>query len=104
MKWFVSILMAAISFMGTLCFATLFAKAVKHHENIPKLLCLLMMVAYAISTVFIFDFAFSRYFNSELVTLGQWNIWVNNFCTPQALLLITYLLFSRVLSFEPHEH
>jgi len=46
--WFYWFVLALIQLVGTLAFAGLLSKAAKHHEKLPKLLCLLLVVTCAI--------------------------------------------------------
>jgi len=95
---------ALIYLLGTCAFILLLVKAAKHHEVLPKLLCLLFVVPYALSTAFYFDQAFSHYYTYSKQTWYRWISWATLFCIPQALVLITYLLFVKVISFEQHTH
>ena len=104
MDWFFYILLALINLAGSIAFALLLGKTAKHHEVLPKLLCLLFVVPYTLSFVLYFDLAFSRHLTKFTLTWNNWSFWAFYFCLPQALVLITYLLFSRVISFEQHGH
>ena len=46
--WFYYFVLGLIQLVGTLAFTGLFSKAAKHHEKLPKLLCLLLVVTTAI--------------------------------------------------------
>jgi hypothetical protein len=52
---------ALIYLLGTCAFILLLVKAAKHHEVLPKLLCLLFVVPYALSVVLYLDLAFNDY-------------------------------------------
>ena len=83
MDWFYYFLLAVISLFGTFAFVLLLVKAAKHHEVLPKLLCLLFVVPYALSIVLYFDLAFSNYYYSSFtLTWDRWSTWATLFCIP----------------------
>jgi hypothetical protein len=104
MEWFFFLILALINLAGAAAFSFVLVKALKQRELLPKLLSPLLVIPYAMLSLLYLVFAFSKYPNSFLVTWGKWYEWAGLFCLPQALLLITYLLLSRVLSFEKNTH
>ena len=70
MDWFYFLVLALIELAGTIAFALFLSKTAKTHEIIPMLLCLLLVISYAVYTVLLFDYVFSNNYNSFLL---RWN-------------------------------
>lgn len=50
----IDFIIAVIYLVGTLSFMASGAKAMKHHDKTPKLLCLLLILTYLMSTIYHF--------------------------------------------------
>ena len=86
---------AGIYLIGTVAFIALLVKAFKDRQKLPKLLCLLLILTYGLSAI--------SYFGDS-VRLENLKYWVYCLCMPQALILITYLLYNMMVGLDPNPH
>lgn len=81
---FINFIIAVIYLIGTLAFIASLAKALKHHDKTPKLLCLLLIITSLMSTIYYFyiAFTFNAWYTRESINFAKWDYWIYYFCMP----------------------
>ena len=97
--WFFELIMTTIYGLSSFAFISFGVKAVKLNDHIMMGLCLLLTFPFVMITLENF---WALSLNSAFqfwVSWIEWTDWIYYLCFPQACVLITYMLFRKVLSF-----
>ena len=106
--WFFELIMTTIYGFSSFVFISFGVKAVKLNDRIMMGLCLLLTFSSIMITLDNF-WALSFTYDNNILNGGKsyqfwlswtvWSDWIYYLCFPQACVLITYLLFRKVVSF-----